>query len=62
MNRLRLRYDGPLVLDMPNSPVAWTVIDPTHPSFRSTLGRESLLSQGFTEKDLQDAMNQWGIK
>lgn len=49
---LKLQYEGPIVLDILDMPVAYTILDPTHPSYRTTLCRDSLLDLGFTESDM----------
>lgn len=49
---MRLRYDGPLVLDRPNQPEAWTVIDKTHPFYRFTNTAEKLMEMGFSAEEM----------
>jgi hypothetical protein len=52
---MRLRYDGPIVIDSPNSPEMWTVIDASSPFYRFTNGAASLIDMGFTVEELNAA-------
>lgn len=48
---LKLRYDGPCVLDVPNAPKTWTILSHTvvngQDYFRFTLSLQSLKERGL---------------
>lgn len=57
----RLRFDGPLCLDIP-SPDMWTVIDPASPHFKRSLCIDSLMALGFTAAELYETKSKSGGK
>lgn len=59
--RARVRFDGPVCLDVP-SPDMFTVIDPASAYYRRSLCLDSLMELGFTAEELNAAKSKGGNK
>lgn len=52
---MRLRYEGPMLKDMPMSEGLYTVIDPYSPYFKYTNAKATLIRYGFSEAEMNEA-------
>lgn len=59
--RARVRFDGPVCMDVP-TPNMWTVIDPASPHYKRSLCIDSLTALGFTAEELYAAKSKSGGK